>query len=68
MTTLTEDEIRTLHEALDDEYHSWATYDWVIWASPNNPNTFDRYDLTIRGNKWSDGRLRMSPSGRCKVD
>lgn len=30
MDALTENEIRTLHEALDDEYHSWATYDQVI--------------------------------------
>lgn len=30
MDTLTEAEIRTLHEALDDEYHAWATYDQVI--------------------------------------
>ena len=30
MNNLTESEIRTLHEALDDEYHAWATYDQVI--------------------------------------
>lgn len=30
MDTLTEAEIRTLHEALDDEYHAWVTYDQVI--------------------------------------
>lgn len=28
--TLTEDEIRALHEALDDEYLSWTTYDQVL--------------------------------------
>lgn len=27
---LTDNEIRTLHEALDDEYRAWATYDQVI--------------------------------------
>ncbi|BAZ94042.1 uncharacterized protein FOKN1_1654 [Thiohalobacter thiocyanaticus] len=30
MDILTEAEIRTLHEALDDEYRAWATYDQVI--------------------------------------
>lgn len=30
MDVLTNTEIRTLHEALDDEYHAWATYDQVI--------------------------------------
>jgi len=30
MSTLTELEIRALHEALDDEYRAWATYDQVI--------------------------------------
>jgi hypothetical protein len=30
MNNLTELEIRALNEALDDEYHSWATYDQVI--------------------------------------
>lgn len=30
MDTLTEHEIRALHEALDDEYHSWTSYDQVI--------------------------------------
>jgi len=30
MTTLNEIEATALHEALDDEYHAWATYDQVI--------------------------------------
>jgi hypothetical protein len=30
MHELTEPEIRTLNEALDDEYRAWATYDQVI--------------------------------------
>lgn len=30
MTPLTEAEIHALNEALDDEYHAWATYDQVI--------------------------------------
>ena len=30
MNALTETEIRTLQEALDDEYRTWATYDQVI--------------------------------------
>jgi len=30
MNNLTDIEIRALNEALDDEYHSWATYDQVI--------------------------------------
>ncbi|RRQ20764.1 ferritin-like domain-containing protein [Thiohalobacter thiocyanaticus] len=30
MDDLTEAEVRTLHEALDDEYRAWATYDQVI--------------------------------------
>jgi len=30
MSWLTETEIRALHEALDDEYLAWATYDQVI--------------------------------------
>lgn len=30
MTVLSEIEIAALHEALDDEYHAWATYDQVI--------------------------------------
>jgi hypothetical protein len=30
MTTLDENEIRALREALDDEYRAWATYDQVI--------------------------------------
>jgi hypothetical protein len=30
MTTLNEIETTALHEALDDEYHAWATYDQVI--------------------------------------
>ena len=30
MITLAENEIRALHEALDDEYRAWATYDQVI--------------------------------------
>jgi hypothetical protein len=30
MTTLREQEIQALLEALDDEHHSWATYDQVI--------------------------------------
>lgn len=30
MDALTEAEVRTLHEALDDEYRAWATYDQVI--------------------------------------
>jgi hypothetical protein len=30
MTTLSEAEVRALHEALDDEYRAWATYDQVI--------------------------------------
>src|SRR5690606_5767842 len=27
---LTQDDIRVLDEALDDEYHAWSTYDQVI--------------------------------------
>lgn len=30
MTPLSETEIQVLHEALDDEYRAWATYDQVI--------------------------------------
>jgi hypothetical protein len=30
MTVLNEIEIAALHEALDDEYHAWATYSQVI--------------------------------------
>ncbi len=30
MSTLTDVEIRALNEALDDEHHSWSTYDQVI--------------------------------------
>lgn len=30
MTTLTPSETRALHDALDDEYKAWATYDQVI--------------------------------------
>jgi hypothetical protein len=30
MSNLSETEIHALHEALDDEYHAWATYDRVI--------------------------------------
>ena len=30
MTTLSETEVKALHEALDDEYRAWATYDQVI--------------------------------------
>ena len=30
MTTLNEIETTALHEALDDEYHAWATYDQVL--------------------------------------
>jgi hypothetical protein len=30
MSSLTEIEIQVLNEALDDEYHAWATYDQVI--------------------------------------
>ncbi len=30
MTELNENEIRALHEALNDEYKAWATYDQVI--------------------------------------
>ena len=30
MTILNETEIGALHEALDDEYQAWATYDLVI--------------------------------------
>jgi hypothetical protein len=30
MNSLTEIEIHALNEALDDEYHAWATYDQVI--------------------------------------
>ena len=30
MPTLDETEVRALHEALDDEYRAWATYDQVI--------------------------------------
>jgi hypothetical protein len=30
MNPLTEAEIHALNEALDDEYHAWATYDQVI--------------------------------------
>lgn len=30
MNNLTEKETRALHEALDDEYKAWATYDQVI--------------------------------------
>jgi len=30
MNSLTEIEIQVLNEALDDEYHAWATYDQVI--------------------------------------
>lgn len=30
MTTLDDDEIRALREALDDEYRAWLTYDQVI--------------------------------------
>jgi hypothetical protein len=30
MTALNETEIAALHEALDDEYHAWATYSQVI--------------------------------------
>lgn len=30
MTELTEREVEVLHEALDDEYRAWATYDQVI--------------------------------------
>ncbi|WP_068805979.1 ferritin-like domain-containing protein [Thauera phenolivorans] len=30
MNALNDNDIRVLHEALDDEYHAWATYDQVI--------------------------------------
>lgn len=30
MNSLTEKEIRALHEALDDEYKAWSTYDQVL--------------------------------------
>jgi len=30
MATLTAAEVAALHEALDDEYHAWTTYDQVI--------------------------------------
>lgn len=30
MESLSEAEIHALHEAMDDEYHSWTTYDQVI--------------------------------------
>ncbi|HKJ88489.1 MAG TPA: DUF2202 domain-containing protein [Gammaproteobacteria bacterium] len=30
MSDLTEDEIRALQEALDDEYRAWATYDQIL--------------------------------------
>ncbi|WP_100640810.1 ferritin-like domain-containing protein [Marinobacter salexigens] len=30
MSSLTEKEVRALHEALDDEYKAWATYDQVL--------------------------------------
>ncbi|HSM22057.1 MAG TPA: hypothetical protein VK876_07600 [Rubrivivax sp.] len=30
MNTLTAAEVQTLHEAMDDEYHAWASYDQVI--------------------------------------
>jgi hypothetical protein len=30
MATLTDQEVQALHEALDDEYHAWTTYDQVI--------------------------------------
>lgn len=30
MTSLTKTEVAALHEALDDEYRAWATYDQVI--------------------------------------
>jgi hypothetical protein len=30
MTVLNDTEVRALHEALDDEYRAWATYDQVI--------------------------------------
>ena len=30
MDELTPAEVQALHEALDDEYHSWTTYDQVI--------------------------------------
>ena len=30
MDALNESEVRTLHEALDDEYRAWATYDQII--------------------------------------
>lgn len=30
MNQLTDAEINALHEALDDEYHAWTTYDQVI--------------------------------------
>jgi rubrerythrin len=30
MDTLTVEEVRALQEALDDEYHAWASYDQVI--------------------------------------
>jgi hypothetical protein len=30
MTALNETEVAALHEALDDEYHAWATYDQVV--------------------------------------
>lgn len=30
MTTLNEKEIRALHDALDDEYKAWSTYDQVL--------------------------------------
>jgi rubrerythrin len=30
MDTLTAAEVQALHEALDDEYHAWASYDQVI--------------------------------------
>lgn len=30
MTSLTDTEIRALHEALDDEYKAWTTYDQVM--------------------------------------
>jgi len=30
MKALNETEVAALHEALDDEYHAWATYDQVV--------------------------------------
>lgn len=72
MTDLTQEEVQALHEALDDEYQAWATYDQVIadfGRSPISATLKDDISMRYLGCSGVSGYAspRTTGRGECRV-